>query len=163
MILKGVNSKGPLMRGLVSLDSKEGELRDLYHWWWITLLIVIYPISPRACKDGVNSKFILDNIVSTQTLHWVKTSKPHTIILKLNFQRHTTKLRGFFFFICKAKEGDKWVVLLDWLSCSSKMPLPWSLLMGVPKRVSTSNAGSANVAHWCLDCFLFLERCYTRN
>lgn len=29
MIPKGVESKGPFMRGLVSLVAKEGELRDL--------------------------------------------------------------------------------------------------------------------------------------
>lgn len=103
MILKGVNSKGPLMRGLVSLDSKEGELRDLYHWWWITLLIVIYQISSRACKYGVNSKFILDNIVSTPTLHWAKASKQPTVILKLNFSKAYNKASWVFLFFMECK------------------------------------------------------------
>lgn len=57
MILRGIKEKGfheGVTRGSVSLIPKEGELREINHWWPITLLTIIYKIFAKTLQVVLN-------------------------------------------------------------------------------------------------------------
>ena len=104
-----------MTKGLISLVSKEGNAKDLNHWRPIILLTTAYKIFAKALQLRLQSvlrdiispeqtiflplRFILDNIVLTQeTLHWAKTSKQPTMLLKFDFSKAYDKVSWRFFF-----------------------------------------------------------------
>ena len=91
-------------RGLITLISKGGDLKELGHWRPITLLNACYKIYAKALQlrlqdplseiisldqcTYLKNRHILDNILLThETLSWAKKSKQDTIFLKLDFSK----------------------------------------------------------------------------